>query len=296
MLKIALPGGKSLEERTYGLFTEAGITIAHKDSTHMVTFPDYPSLTVGYFLKPRRIPLLVAEGDFDVGITGMDVVLESSADVVECTRLPYSRSTQNDTQGILFAHQSDSANSFEEVPDDSVILSEYPNLTRDFFAKIGKNVEVVESPGSAEAEVPLKYRFGVALSETGRSLRENNLKCVGKVEVFKSYTALIANEKALAHEEKAEAIHALKLILQGVLEARDRVLLSMNVPVAAMGNVLQHLSALRSPTIAPLAGGQFSSVSVVMHKWEVNGLVPSLLKMGAEGLIIMPISSVIQSW
>ncbi|MDD2657242.1 MAG: ATP phosphoribosyltransferase [Candidatus Pacebacteria bacterium] len=294
MLKIALPAGKSLEARTSELFTEARITIDRKGSMHEVAFPDYPSLSAGYFLKPRRIPLLVEEGDFDIGITGVDFVLESGADVEICAELSYSRSTGDSTLGVLFAQEDDTADSPSDVPDGSIILSEYPNLTRKFLEGYGKRVVVVESPGSAEAEVPLKYRFGVALSETGKSLRENRLKPIGTV--FKSSTVLIANKEVLTAPVAAKAVHVLKLILCGVLEARGRTMFTMNVPTEVLAEVLRILPSLRSPTVAPLAGGQFASVSTVMRMNEVNGFIPSLLELGAEGFVTTPISSVIQSW
>ena len=294
MLKIALPAGKSLEQRTCDLFGDALISIDRADSAHSVSFPNYPMLSEGRFVKPRRAPLLVASGDFDIGITGKDAVLESRARVEICAELPYSRYTSDNTRGVLFAHVDDPVNHAAEIPPGSRILSEYPKLTRAFFAELGIRVKIVDSPGSAEAEIPFKYRFGLALSETGRSLRENGLKTIATV--FESCTVLVANKQALRNKKKAEAIHAFTLILRGVLEARDRVLLSMNVPNGAMEKVLKMLPALHSPTIAELAGGQFHSVSTVVPKNEVNTLIPALLKMGAEGILITPVSSVIQSW
>ena len=129
MLKIALPKGKSLEERTFALFAEARIPVVRSSPTsYMVRFVDYPSLSFGALLKPRRIPVLVADGDFDIGITGNDVVLESCADVEICAELAYSRAIDTHTQGVIFACEDDPVRSVEEIPPGSVILSEYPNL------------------------------------------------------------------------------------------------------------------------------------------------------------------------
>ena len=160
-------------------------------------------------------------------------------------------------------------------------------------------MEIVYSPGSAEAEVPRKYPFGVALSETGQSLRENSLKILEIL--FESRTVLVANPQSLRNPAKREAVKVLQLILQGVEEARGKAFLSMNVPKGAITAVLDHLPALGSPTIAPLAplhvsSEAQSSISSVVPIAEINALIPKLLKLGAKGIITMPISSVIQSW
>jgi ATP phosphoribosyltransferase len=293
MLKIALPVGKSLQERTFNLFAEARIQAIHSGARSLVTFDGYPDLKSGCLVKPRRIPCLVKDGDFDVGITGSDAVLESGIDIPYMEELSYSKVTDACTEGVLFVHESDPINSIEEIPDGSIILSEYPNITRKFFA--GKRaVTVIESPGSAEAEIPLRYRFGVVLSETGRSLRENQLKRIGTL--FRSTTVLIANVQACQNEFMSNAIHKLKLLLIGALEARCKVLVSMNVPEANLERVVGVLPALGSPTISHLYTGHYFSVSSVVSKKEVNELIDKLLKEGAKGIIVMPISSVIEKW
>ena len=294
MLKIALPAGKSLEEGTRLLFEEARITLERKGSAHQVRFPDYKDLSEGVFIKPRRIPLLVAEGDFDIGITGRDTILESDVGVEICAELEYGRATSGKTRAVLFVAADDPIMSAQEVPQGSLVLSEYPSFTKKFFLSLGKSVYIIESPGSAEAEVPLKYRFGVALSETGKSLQENGLKPVETL--FESSTVLIANKSVAEDQKKAEALRALRLILTGVLEARGRVLLSLNVSKGAKKKVLGILPALRTPTITGLVGGEYISVSAVVKKGDVNSLLPSLLQAGAEDVLVMPISAMIHSW
>lgn len=297
MLTFALPRGKSLEHRTLELFGQARIAVQREGDS--VQFPGTAELSTGSFIKPKRIPLLVAEGDFDIGVTGEDVILESGARVEICARLNYSRSTDEHTRGVLFTSDKEDVQSVRDIAPGSVIFSEYPNLTRQFFLRHRLPVEIVYSPGSAEAEVPRKYPFGVALSETGRSLREN---CLRVLEViFESRTVLLANPQSLRSPAKREAIKVLQLILQGVEEARGKAFVSMNVPKAAIAAVLDHLPALGSPTISPLApmsssGEAQSSVSSVVPVAEINALIPKLLKLGARGIITMPISSVIQSW
>lgn len=284
MLRIALPGGKSLEPGVRELFAEAGISIGRKTgSTHLVAFPDYPVLSEGIFVKPPRVPFFVEKGAWDVGITGVDVVREGGADVEILTALAFGRSTSTgETSVVLYCAADDPINRVEDIPEDCEVLSEYPNLTRRFFAERGVRVSVVDSPGSSEAEVPELYRFGVVLTETGNSLRLNKLKVLDTI--LPSATCLVAKRAALQDDTKRRAIEVLQSILVGTIEARGKVLLVMNVSAQALPDVLKNLPALGSPTIAPLADGG-SSVSVVVTKAERNRLVGELMGRGASGFI-----------
>lgn len=290
-MTIGLPGGKSLENGLRELFSDAGITLASTARLDTVQFPDYLPLREGIFLKPNRIPLAVAAGLCNLGITGEDAVREHGADVQILSRLGFGRATSGETRGVLFCAASDPIDRAEDIPHSATVLSEYPRLTRQFLDALGKTgVGVEPASGTCETEVPRRYRFGVVLSETGRSLRENGLKAVATV--FSSATCLVANKSSLAVPEKRRAIDDLQALLLGVLTARGKVLLSMNVPSSALAQVVRSLPALGSPTIAPLADGG-SSVSAVMSKQEMNRLVPRLQDIGVTGIIAMPIMSVI---
>ena len=194
MLKIALPSGKSLEEKTIELFTNAFISTERKGSScHEVLFPDFPLIAKGKFIKPRRIPKLVESGAYDVAITGSDTVFETDAQIEMCTRLDYGRNSAGATRGVLFAHENHFVNSIRDIPSGSIVLSEYPELTKRYFERLFlEGITVVPSTGSVEAEVPDHYRFGVCLTETGRSLRENDLRVIATI--FESHTILIANK------------------------------------------------------------------------------------------------------
>jgi len=290
MLKIGLPGGKSLQEGVLSLFADAGITLMQSERRDTVLFPDYRGLREGIFLKTNRIPLAVEAGFCDIGITGEDVVLESDADVEICTRLSFGRSTSGETRGVLFCAVNDSAQRAKDVPDGATVLSEYPFLTRRFFEGLGKSVEVAYTTGTCEAEVPNRYRFGVALSETGKSLRENGLRPIA--ELFASATCLVANKQALLSADKGRAIENLQAVLLGILEARGKVLLAVNVPASSVEEVIRYLPALGSPTVAQLADGG-SSVSIVTTQAEMNRLVPRLRDLGGTGIIATPIISII---
>lgn len=298
MLKIAFPGGKSLEAGTIKLFSNAFISVKRKgESNHQVSFPDYQDISKGVFVKPSRSPKLVEKGVYDLAITGLDVVLESEANVVVLTSLTYGRNSSGETRGILFAHKDDSVDCVEDIPPiGSVVLSEYPSQTKKFLKSFGLgDIRVIPTTGSVEAEVPDRYRFGVCLTETGKSLRENELKEIATI--FTSRTVLIANKNSLKDKKKCEAIQALKLILLGTLEAELYLLLTMNVPLGSQESVLKLLPSVTAPTVAHLAGGiPFVSVSSAIKKNEVNSIIPRLLRLGVEGLFLQSMSSMISKW
>ncbi len=300
MLRIAFPSGNNLGRRTEELFSEARIRIIRPGSrVHAIEFCGYEPLVGGMFIHPKRVISAVSNGDFDIGITGNDLLQEESLrrgipSMLSVTELVYNRTSDAYAEVVLFAHKDDPVRIIKHFPAGATVLSEYPSLTREFFSKIQTSVTIEESPGSSEAEVPSHYRFGVALRESGESLAANNL--VSVQTLMTSSAVFIANEAALRVKEKADAIHVLKLLLLGALEARSKVLLLMNVPEANQRNVLQVLPALASPTVAVLAKAGYVSMSSVVSKNKLNALIPALLKAGARGIISQPITSVIEQW
>ncbi|MCR4325464.1 MAG: ATP phosphoribosyltransferase [Patescibacteria group bacterium] len=295
MTAIALPSGKSLGEKTMRLFEDARICFDMMDGSNTSLLSGIAWPTVATFVKPSRIPKLVESGEFELGITGLDVVRETGARVKVCADLQYNRGTNGKASVVLFGPNDRNAKGGTDIPDGVTVLSEYPRLTRAFFKRLGRRVRVVKSPGSAEAEVPDIHPFGVCLSETGRSLQANSLRIIAVL--LESSATLIANKKAYRDEKTRERILAFRSILLGVLEARDKVMLVMNVPSERLGDVLGVTPALRSPTVTPLAGSSpFLSVSSVVHCSRVNHVATECIRRGAEGVIIMPISSAIPSW
>ncbi len=295
MLKIALPAGKSLEDWTLKLFDDSFLEL-ERTGSRILSKEDMPGL-YGNFVKPRRIADLVFEGKYDVGITGMDVVLESGKrDKIEiCAELPFGRSTFCKTQAVLFVEALDPIKDVSEIPSGAEIFSEYPMMTYAYFASRKMfGMKILPSPGATEGEVPRNYRFGVCLSETGRSLRENNLRVLDTL--FTSSTVLIANKALAADTLVGQSIRGLTRTLQGTFEARTKVLVSMNVPLEKKEFVLQMLPSMRAPTITPLADPNFLSMSVVIPKSKVPIFSQILLKEGVEDIIVQPLLSVIPRW
>lgn len=304
-LKIALPNG-SLEEGTIKLFEKANLPI-RKDSRKHAARIDSPPVSKVTFMRPQHIPTLVERGMYDVGICGSDCIEESEAHVVRVEELPYGRGASSGAAKVVFvASKENPCKTIEQVEHGSVVLSEYPNITKQAFAG-HSSVEILFSYGGTEAHIPGDYQYGVCLTDTGVSLAANGLKIIA--ELCTTCTVLIANkdrhhthrklstgEDEIYNGPKLTTIMTLKNLLAGTLEARERVFLVMNVSAEKKERLLQQLPALKTPTITSLSGGSYFSVGAAVRIAELNQLIPRLFEFGAEDLIEMPVSKVIKSW
>ncbi|MBI5457306.1 ATP phosphoribosyltransferase [Candidatus Kaiserbacteria bacterium] len=288
---ILLPSTKSVHQRALDLLDVAGIKLfrGRGGDTNIpltgVTWPQKAS-----FVHQSRIPQLVETGRYILGMVGLDSVRESGADVEVCADLLFNRSTWNKAEIVLVTDQTGGP---ARIPKGARVLTEYPRLTRAYFEKIGCEVEIVASRGSIESEIPDPYPYGVCLTETGQSLRANNLRIIGTL--MHTSTVLIANKGAFRDDDVRRAVGMFKTILLGVIAAREKVMLVANVPVTNLNEVLAALPALRSPTVTALADKKYVSVSVVVPRADLNYLQERLLILEAEGLVVMPLTSLIQS-
>lgn len=288
-LKIALPNG-SLEEGVMRLFEEANLKIGKDPRRHDVVV-DSPFISRITFMRPQHIPKLVESGAYDAGICGWDCVCESGAIVSLVAKLLCGRGTSDgQAKVVLVAFKEDPVTDKSEIPSNSVILSEYPNITRDVF---GDSCEVRFSYGGTEAHIPNHYRYGVCLTDTGKSVKENGLRIVQVL--LESYTCLIGNTGAL-NGRKAKAIKTLERLLTGTLEARDKVLLKMNIPAEKKDAILAILPALKTPTVSPLSDGLSFAIESVVPRNTANDFIIKAAKAGAEGILEIPITKVIQNW
>ncbi|HBV01224.1 MAG TPA: ATP phosphoribosyltransferase [Candidatus Taylorbacteria bacterium] len=298
-LRIALPNG-SLEEGTLRLFEEANLKI-WKDSRKHVALIYSPLILRVTFMRPQHIPALVERGVYDVGICGSDCIEESETHVIQIAELPYGRGASNGVaKVVLVTSKENPVETIEQVERESVVLSEYPSITKRAFAQ-RMPVDIRFSYGGTEAHIPGDYRYGVCLTDTGASLKANGLKVIHTL--LETHTCLITSREILSttaespkeHESK-KLVVALKHLLLGTLAARERVFLVMNVQTRSKERLLKQLPALKTPTVTPLADGDYFSVGAVVLKDELNALIPALLMNGAEDLVEMPISKVIRSW
>lgn len=290
-LKIALPNG-SLEENTRQLFADANLPIRGEPRKHDVRVDD-PLISRVTFMRPQHIPKLVELGTYDVGICGADCIYESGAEVKRLAELPYGRGDSTGrAQVVLVSARENPITKAGKIRSDSRLLSEYPNITHRVFSKLGVAVEVEFSYGGTEAHIPRDYEFGVCLTDTGASLDANGLKIVETL--LKTSTVLIANRRSLSGH--ADSVNTLTRFLVGTLEARGRVFVTMNVPEGKKDAVLRVLPALKKPTITELAGGRYFSVGTVVRTAEKNQVIANALRAGAEGLLVQPISQIVESW
>ena len=267
MLSIALPKG-SLEEQTLLLFEQADMTVRRSSRDYNATIDD-PRIDRVKILRPQEIPKYVQEGNFDIGISGHDWVRESGADVVEVAAMPYAKTGTGTLKMVLAV-----------------------NVTTAYFEEMGVDVEVHFSHGATEAKVPELVDAVVDLTETGSTLRRNGLKIIATV--LESSTRLLANKDSWEDPAKREAIEEVRTLLLGVVEARGRVLLLMNVPESRLDELIDVLPAMKHPTVNRLHGSDYLEVTTVAEKATVNELLPKLKAAGAEDILEMPISKIVR--
>lgn len=290
MLTIVLPKG-SLERATLQLFEDADLAVQRSSEVDYRASIDDPRVADVRILRPQEIPRYVAEGRFDVGVTGRDWIEETGADVVTLTELHYSKATGRPIRVVLAVAADSPAQSIADLPPGLRVHTEYPELTKRYFAEHGIAAEVHLSYGATEAKVPDIADAIVEITETGRALHAAGLKILETMLV--SYTELVANPAAYADPEKRLAMEQLQVLLTGALEARGRVLLKLNVDAANLDGVIGLLPALRSPTVSELFGGDGFAVESVVAKSEINLLIPALKELGATGIIELPIAKIV---
>jgi ATP phosphoribosyltransferase len=289
VLRIVLPKG-SLERATLELFEAADLTVVRSSDVEYRASIDDPRVGEVRILRPQEIPVYVAEGVFDVGITGRDWVEETGSDVVSLGELRYSKETTNPVKVVVAVAASSPARSVADLPQGVRVSSEYPELTRRFFAERGIEADVRLSYGASEAKVPDIADCVVDVTETGRALRAAGLRVIDTI--LTSYTEVVANPAAHADADKRHAMGQLMTLLYGVLEARGKVLLKLNIAAESLQAVLDVLPSAKSPTISELARGGFAVESVVEKRY-INLVIPALRDAGATDLLEIPIAKIV---
>jgi len=290
MIDIVIPKG-SLEEQTLLLFKQADLPIKKTDREYNPKIND-PRINKVKILRPQEIPKYVEEGYFDIGITGRDWIIENGSDVVEIADLPYSKQGAGNVKIVIAVPQADdSIQSAADIKPNSRISTEYPNMTKAFFDKLGIPVEIVYSYGATEAKVPELVDVVVDLTETGSTLRKNGLKIVDVIT--ESSTKLIANKKSWADPQKNKDIEDIRMLLLSVIEARGKVLIDLNVHEDNLDAVVEALPSMKTPTVNKLYKSDYYAVETVVSKDEVNILIPKLKSLGAEDILELDISKIV---
>lgn len=290
MLRLVLPKG-SLERATLDLFESADLAVTRSSEVDYRASISDPRIDEVRILRPQEIPLYVADGLFDLGITGRDWIEETNSEVVSLGQLHYSKATARPIRVVLAVAEDSPYQEVKDLPQGVRVSTEYPGLTRRFFEKNGIRADITLSYGATEAKIPDIADVIVEITETGRALRQARLRILDTILV--SFTELVANPAAYQDPAKRHAMHQIHTLLQGTLEARGRVLVKLNVGEADLDKVIEILPAMKSPTVSKLFGDDAYAVETVVPKTDINVLIPALKDAGASDIIELPLSKIV---
>jgi ATP phosphoribosyltransferase len=290
MLKLVLPKG-SLEKSTLALFEGADLTVIRGSSVDYTASIEDPRIDDVRILRPQEIPVYVADGLFDIGITGRDWIEETGSDVVSLGELHYSKATARPVRIVVAVAGDSPVESVADLASGVRVSSEYPELTRRFFEERGIEADIQLSYGATEAKIPDIVDVVVDITETGRALRAAGLKVIDTI--LTSFTELVANAESYADPEKRHAMEQIHRLLQGTLEARGKVLVKMNVPADRLDAVIDLIPSMKSPTVNELFRGAGFAVETVVAKSEINVLIPELRDGGATDILEIPLSKIV---
>ena len=290
MLKLVLPKG-SLETATLQMFEDADLPVRRGSAVDYRASIDDPRIDDVRILRPQEIPSYVADGLFDLGIAGRDWIEETSSDVVSLGELRYSKATSRPVRIVVAVPDDSKFTTLTDLPDGVRVSSEYPELTRRFFAERGVDADVRLSYGATEAKAPEIVDAVVDLTETGRALHAAGLRIID--EILTSYTEIFTNRAAHDDPDKRRAMTQIKTLLDGVLDARGKVLVKLNVGREHLDAVVDVLPSMKAPTVNELWGGEAYAVETVAPKQTINVLIPELIERGATDIVEMPISKIV---
>ena len=290
MLKLVLPKG-SLEKATMELFEAADLSVHRSSSVAYKATIDDPRIESVRILRPQEIAGYVADGLFDLGITGRDWIEETGSDVVSLGELRYSKATSKPIKVVLAVPEDSEYQSAEDLPVGVRVSTEYMGITQRYFESKGLQADIRLSYGATEAKVPDIVDCIVEITETGNALRAAGLRIID--EVLISYTELVANRAAYEDPEKRHAMEQVLTLLLGVMEARGKVLVKLNCAKSRLEEVIAVLPAMKTPTVNELYGGAGYAVETVVPKNQINLLIPALKDAGATDLIELSLSKIV---
>ena len=288
MLKLGLPKG-SLESQTLDLFRRAGFQITTNSRSY---FPEIDDEDISCIMfRAQEIARYVEDGIVDVGITGHDWVKETGADVVEIAELRYSRATSRPARWVLAVPAESPITEVEQLAG-GVVATELVRTTREFFAARGVDVRVEFSWGATEVKARIIDAI-VDITETGSSIRANNLRIIA--EVLHSTTRLIANRDAWADTARRDKIEAINTLLQGAIAATSKVGLKLNTPRSSLDDVLAVIGRFgeHAPTVSPLVDDTWVALEIILEERQEREIIPQLRRAGASGLVTYPLNKVI---
>ena len=286
-LRLGLPKG-SLQKGTFDLLARAGYQCSVSSRSYYPTMDDPEIEPV--LMRAQEIPRYAAAGAIDAGLSGLDWIVETDADVVQVCDLVYSKASRRVARWVVAVAQDSQIKSPKDL-EGKRIATEVVNVTKKYLAGKGVEAEVEFSWGATEVKVPDMVDAIVELTETGSSLAANDLRILDTV--LETNTKLIANHDSWADSWKRGKIETLAMLLQGALLGAQKVGLKMNVARAKLEEVLGLIPAMRQPTISALTNDEWVAVETVLDEREARDLIPELRKAGAEGIVEYPLNKVI---
>jgi ATP phosphoribosyltransferase len=289
LLRIGLPKG-SLQNSTIELFRKAGFPITVDERAYSPDLGDDELWAV--LLRAQELPMYIVNGVLDCGLTGLDWIRERDAHLVEVADLIYAKGGMRPYKWVLAVHESSDIKSVKDLQGKR-IATELVEVTKRYLADNGVEAEVEYSWGATEAKCPSLVDAVVEGTETGSTIRANNLVIID--ELFESCTKFVANQEAWDDPWRRAKIESIALLLNAVLEAERMVGLKMNVREQDLEAVIACLPALKNPTISPLANGgeQWVAVETIIEKSIVTDLIPRLKASGAQGIIEYALTKVV---
>jgi len=287
-IKFVIPKG-SLEAQTLKFLKLADLEVIRKGPRDYNPKIKDLRISAVKVLRPQEIPKYVAAGYFDLGITGLDWVHETGSKVQIVAELPYSKTGSEKVKIVLAVHEESTAKKPLDLKKGSKISTEYPNLARQYFARMGVSAEIFLSYGATEAKVPDIMDGIVELTETGETLRRSGLKIIDVI--LESSTVLIANEES--YLAKRRSIDDIKTLILGAIDAQNRALIKMNVPELRLKEIIAMLPTMKAPSVAKLYETDYYAVESVVEKQQINELIPKLKQHGAEDILELSINKIV---
>ena len=286
-LRIGIPKG-SLQEATLQLFARAGLPAYTNGRSYFATTAD-PEIDC-MLIRAQEMARYVEHGAIDAGLTGLDWVIESGLEVATVSDLIYAKRSRGKVRWVLAVPENSPAQTAEDLAG-CIVATELVKVTRDYFQKKNVAVRVEFSWGATEVKPPMLADAIVEVTETGSSLKANRLRILETV--LQSTTQLIANKCSYGDREKRRKIDNLALMLQGAMEAQDRVGLMLNVRKGDLTAVLGVLPALQKPTISHLSDDDWVAVNTIIDESAAWDVIPRLKEARAEGIVEYPLNKVV---
>ncbi|OGO52393.1 MAG: ATP phosphoribosyltransferase [Chloroflexi bacterium RBG_16_68_14] len=288
LLRLALPAG-SLQEATVALLRKAGYRLSLEGRSYYPTLDD-PEIACT-LIRAQEIPRYVQDGLMDAGLTGYDWIRENGASVVEVAELLYSKASRRPVRWVFAVPQASPIHSLRDL-EGKRIATEVVNITREFLEERGVHAIVEFSWGATEAKPPQLADAVVEATETGASLRANDLRELETL--LESTPRFIASPAAWADPWKRRKIEDVALMLHGALAAEGKVGLMLNVRSADLDAVVAILPALKRPTISSLSDPDWVAINTVVDESVVREIIPRLKQAGAQGIVEYPLNKIIE--